>query len=116
MTEQPQAVFTTIEFDRVDKRPLKFEGTTVASVDIRDFDCWDAGAPRWTELFVYRTRGGKFILRSANMSSEKGEVERNKAIILDTLDERKVMDFFEQFWLSKELYAELGMDPTVEID
>lgn len=105
-----------IEFDRVDKRPLAFVGTVVASVDLRDFEGGVRNPEHWTELIVYRTRGGKFVLRSVNRTRIEGEFDRNTAIVLDELDQAKVMDFFKQFWLSKELYAELGMDPTAHID
>lgn len=109
-------VFEKVEFDRMNKRPLAFDGTIIATVDSRDYEIVEDDPHHWTELTVYRTRGGKFVLRTVGRSTVDGEIDRNTAVIRDSLDESEVMEFFKQYWLSKKLYEELGMDPTARID
>lgn len=58
---------------RTGQAPLRFQGELLAEADGeyesgRDFN-------RWHELTVYRTRGGKYVLRIAYRSAHQGELD-----------------------------------------
>lgn len=59
---------------------LEFEGRVIANVTSR----LDESAPRWTEIVVYRTTGGKYVVEVIGMSTYRGEKERRDVKIADS--------------------------------
>ena len=69
---------------------------------------------RWTELALYKTKGGRYVCHQVDRSRWKGERDRFSGKVCDTLEE--VKDFFGHLWLAKELYADAGIDDAVQVE
>lgn len=87
-----------------DGADVKFMGEEIAHVSSKD----PYGKPRWTELFLYRTEGGNYVCESRGVSSLDDEVTRIKA--KSSPDEAGVKAFFDETWLAKCLYDEMGWE------
>lgn len=102
----------------VDNAPdIRFTGERIASTassDNREMGSYSGQTGRWTELALYRTKGGKFICHQIGRTRWSGERDRFSGKVCETLDE--VKEFFGHRWLAKELYTEAGIDDTVEIE
>lgn len=96
----------TLEIDNAPS--IRFTGELVASVEN------DNKSGRWTELALYKTKGGTFVCHQAGCSLWQGERDRFSGIVCDTLEE--VKEFFGHRWLAKKLYAEAGIDDTIEVE
>lgn len=70
-----------ITLKRTGKPPLRFRGELIEESDGER----QRGKEntRWHELGVYRTEGGKFVLRIAYRTRWQGELDRDDAVILD---------------------------------
>ena len=79
--------------------PIAFTGEQIASADNRVGNDGNR-ANRWTEVSIYRTKGGKFIAALTRLTCWQGESDRRAAASFDTAPE--IID-----WL-KEGEAELG--------
>lgn len=100
----------TFTVQRDNDRDLRFSGELVAEASSH---CQgDAG--RWTELKLYRTKGGKFICQQIGRTQWDGERDRFSGTVCTT--ETEVVDFFGHGWLAKELYANAGIDADEEVD
>lgn len=66
-----------VVIERTNDLPLRFHGQVVGIA------CSD-GRPRWMELEVYRTSGGRYVLVGAGVSEVQGEVDRVWAETFDT--------------------------------
>jgi hypothetical protein len=74
-----------------------------------------SGQPgRWTELDLYKTKGGKYICHQVGRTQWQGERDRFSGKVCETSEE--VKEFFGHRWLAKELYAKAGIDTAVEIE
>ena len=74
-----------------------------------------SGQPgRWTELALYKTKGGKFVCHQIGHTSLQGEHDRYSGKVCETLDE--VMAFFGHRWLAKELYNKANIDDSIEVE
>ena len=69
---------------------------------------------RWTELSLYKTKGGKFVCSEIGYTKWQGEQTRYKAEVCETTEE--VVEFFGHGWVSKELYSDAGIDTAINID
>jgi len=69
-------------------------------------------AGRWSELRLYRTRGGKYICEQIGRTQWQGEHDRHSGAVCET--EVEVQEFFGHGWLAKELYDDAGI-AAVEI-
>lgn len=69
---------------------------------------------RWFELTLYQTVGGKYICQKEDVACWQGERNRYSAEVVETLGE--VKEFFGNGWVSKELYAEAGIENVIEVD
>ncbi|WP_223824197.1 hypothetical protein [Candidatus Enterovibrio escicola] len=69
---------------------------------------------RWTELFLYKTKGRKFICHQVGRTSWQSEYDRFSGKVCETQEE--VKEFFGHRWLSKALYAEASIDDAVEVE
>ena len=79
--------------------PIAFTGELIASADNRVGNDGNR-ANRWTEVSIYRTKGGKFIAALTRLTCWQGESDRRAAASFDTAPE--IID-----WL-KEGESELG--------
>lgn len=94
--------------ERHDERPLKFEGKVLAAVQ----SSWHMG--RRKTLWVFKTRGGKFVFVKAGESVVPGEVRRNEVSVGSSVEE--CVSFFGHSTLPNALYARLGLDTSETID
>jgi len=69
---------------------------------------------RWTELALYKTKGGKYICHQIGRTRYIGERDRFSGKVCSTAEE--VIEFFGHQWLAKELYEASGLEDAVEID
>lgn len=106
----------TLEIDNAPS--VRFTGELVASVSSSDNQAmgssYSGQTGRWTELSLYKTKGGKFICHQVGRTRWQGERDRFSAKVCETLVE--VKEFFGHRWLAKALYAEAGIDDAVEVE
>ena len=69
---------------------------------------------RWTELNLYRTKGGKFVCHQIGRTKFAGERDRFSGKVCETINEVKA--FFGHRWLAKELYLETEINDVVEVE
>lgn len=103
----------------VDNAPnIRFTGELVGSAASSDNQAvgrsYSGQTGRWTELSLYKTKGGKFICHQVGRTCWQGEHDRFSGKVCETLAE--VKEFFGHRWLAKELYAEASIDDAVEVD
>ena len=104
---------------RIDNAPnIRFTGEMVASVassdDMSAGSSYSGDRGRWTELILYKTKGGNFICHEIGHTRQQGERNRFKGKVCETLGE--VKEFFGYRWLAKKLYIEAEIDDAVEVD
>lgn len=105
----------TVEIDNAPD--IRFTGELVARASSSDNNAagrrYSGQTGRWTELALYKTQGGKYICHQVGRTHWQGERDRRSGEVCETLAE--VKSFFGHRWLAKELYAEAGIDDTVEV-
>jgi len=113
--ESPMETFTL----DIDNAPsVRFTGELVASAASSDNQAIGSGysgqTGRWTELALYKTKGGKIICHQVGRTRWQGERDRFSGKVCETLAE--VKEFFGHRWLAKELYAEASIDDAVDVE
>ncbi|WP_090572314.1 hypothetical protein [Nitrosomonas sp. Nm33] len=63
---------------------------------------------------LYRTQKGKFVCERINRTRRQGERDTTEAIVCE--NHNQVADFFGYGWLAKELYEEVGIDASIDVD
>ena len=106
----------TLEIDNAPS--VRFTGELVASAASSDDQAigssYSGQTGRWTELALYKTKGGKFICHQVGRTRWQGERDRFSGKVCETLAE--VKEFFGHRWLAKELYAEASIDDAVDVE
>lgn len=106
----------TLEIDNAPS--VRFTGELVASAASSDNQAmgssYSGQTGRWTELALYKTKGGKFVCHQVGRTRWKGERDRFSGKVCETLAE--VKEFFGYRWLAKELYANAGIDDSIEVE
>lgn len=90
---------------------ISFTGEKIASVSSY---CSSTNDNRWTELYLFKTAGGKFVCHQVGETRWYGERAKYKARVCETIEE--VVNFFGYGWLAKELYAEAKIDAANHIE
>ena len=111
-----QEELATFTLQRDGAPPLRFKGELLAetrSSPDRGRGDWSGATGRWTELRLYRTKGGKFVCQRINRTQWQGERDSFEAVVCQT--ENDVMEFFGWGWLAKDLYAEAGLDAAEDV-
>lgn len=103
----------------IDNAPnIRFTGELVASAASSDNQAmgssYSGQTGRWTELALYKTKGGKFVCHQIGRTRWQGEGDRFSGKVCETLAE--VKEFFGHRWLAKELYAEAGIDDIIDVE
>jgi hypothetical protein len=100
------------------ERDLVFTGEIIASASSSANNAsssFSGSVGRWTELTLYKTKGGKYICESIGRTQHQGEHTRHKGAVCETSE--CVCEFFGDSWLAKELYADTDeIDCTLQID
>lgn len=90
---------------------LKFKGELVASATSKH-PYNDGG--RWTNLYLYKTAGGKFICHQENVTCWQGERDKHKADVCSTNAE--IIAWFGQGRVAKHLYENANIENVESID
>lgn len=106
---------TKYRVERDGDKDLSFTGELIAesssSPETARSD-YSGATGRWSELRLYRTKGGKFVCEQIGRTQWQGEHDRYSGAVCD--DEAGVQEFFGHGWLAKELYEEAEIE-AVEI-
>lgn len=97
---------------------LIFEGELICRVDNKEENTKGGRlkSARWTELELYRTSSGKFVCSKVGRSDKAGEHQQHAAAFFNPKNEKGVIEFFGQGWLSKELYEKAGIANVIRVD
>lgn len=101
----------TIVVERAGDRDIRFVGELIGEVSSSANNAssnYSGSTGRWSELRLYRSRGGKLICEQIGKTQWIGEHDRCSGAVCDT--EAEVIAFFGLGWLAKELYDEAGID------
>lgn len=96
----------TITVERDNDADLRFEGEQIASASSHHFE--GPRNIRWTELSLYRTKGGKLVCSETGCTRWQGERTRHSAHVVD--NEEALVGVLGYGWLAKDLYASAGID------
>lgn len=106
----------TLEIDNAPS--VRFTGEMVASAASSDNQAmgssYSGQTGRWTELALYKTKGGKYICYQIGRTRWENERDRFSGKVCESLDE--VKEFFGHRWLAKDLYAEAGIEDVVTVE
>lgn len=108
--DEDDPIMETITIERDSEPDLRFTGECIASATSKD--PYKGG--RWTNLRLYRTKGGKYICEQEGVTQYQGERDRRSGAVCTT--EAEVIAFFGHGWLAKELYYEAGIKDVEEIE
>lgn len=97
---------TTYTISRTDDADLQFDGELLSFVSSQSGNRAKASG-RWTELAVYKTNSGKYVLVTTGKSNHKNEVDLNKVQVEDTLE--ALVAHLLPNRLSKSLISDLGL-------
>lgn len=106
-----------ITLDNDNAPNVGFEGELIAeaSSSSNNASGYYSGSPgRWTELKLYRTKGGKLVCQTVGHTQHSGEQTRYKVGVCET--EADVIEFFGHGWLAKELYSRAGITDIQEVE
>lgn len=103
----------------IDNEPsIRFTGIRLAGASSSDNQAmgssYSGQTGRWTELALYKTKGGKYVCHQVGFTRWQGERNRYTGKVCETID--AVKEFFGNRWLAKELYDNAGIDSVIEID
>ena len=96
-----------------DKGPdITFTGLFVGAVSSKDDKPQVDG--RWTELALYRTGSGKYVVSQVGNSTVEGEVTRYRTYVADS--ESELVEKVGYGWLAKNLYDLVGISHAKSLD
>jgi hypothetical protein len=102
----------------VDNKPsMKFVGERIASTSSsveQSSNYYSGSVGRWTDLELYKTKGGKWICHQTGHSQWDGEHTRYTGAVCGT--EEEVIAFFGHGWLAKYLYFDAKIETVTEIE
>jgi hypothetical protein len=99
----------TIFILRDKQQDLRFQGKLIARVVSQD----TAFVERWTELYLYLTKAGKYVAQEIGKTLVPGERDRYSAQVCDT--EAEVVRYLGTNWLAKKLYEQAGIEAVEEV-
>ncbi len=111
MSTQDTTQTETLIIERDDRPDIKFQGQLLAktSSDADRGSSYFSGATgRWTELYLYRTAGGKYICHQLERTQWQGERDQSTATVCD--NEECVIEFFGHGWLASYLFADAEIE------
>ena len=107
MTEEMREI--TVERDNA--ADLRFTGVNLAWASSKD--PYNNGG-RWTELALYKTKGGKFVCAEVGRTCWQGEHDRFGGAVCET--EQEVIKYFGHGRLAKDIYEVAGINAAEEVE
>lgn len=98
-----------ITIDNDNAPNLRFSGELIASESSKTYS-----SNRWTELNVWKTKGGRYVCQQIGHTQWANETTRYSAKVCEDLEE--VIEFFGHGRLAKDLYFSAGIDAVEEIE
>lgn len=103
----------------VDNAPsIRFTGALIGSAESSPNNAsgssYSGATGRWTELELYKTKGGLYVCHQIGRTQWNGERDRYSAKVCKDIEEVKA--FFGHRWLAKELYEDAGIDDAVDVE
>lgn len=89
--------------------PLDFAGTMEAFATTRN-----GNKSRWTEITVWRTAGGKYVLLVSGMTLVDGERERHHGSVHDSKDDVKAA--MRPTRIAADVLTQLGVEAVLHIN
>jgi hypothetical protein len=102
----------TITVERDNDADLRFEGEQIASASSHHFE--GPQNTRWTELTLYKTKGGRLVCSKTGCTRWLGERTRHSAHVVD--NEAALVGVLGYGWLAKDLYVTAGIDFAEDIE
>ena len=102
----------TFELARDDGPDVRFQGEQIAGAS--SFHHEGPRNTRWTELKLFRTKGGKLVCQEVGQTCWDGE--RTKYRLHFAESEAEMVEALGFGWLAKELYEDAGIDHAQEIE
>ena len=90
---------------------LRFTGVKLAHESSRKPD--GPSNSRWTEITLYRTDSGKYVVERVAISVWEGENDKLEGFVCD--DHQAVIDVLGHGWVSKEIYNQAGIEAVEDI-
>jgi hypothetical protein len=96
------------QLSRSGKRPIVFHGEQIGSSTTKGMN-----STRWTNVEVYRTQSGKYIVGIADITCWQGERDSFSAEVFGTIDE--AVSHIEETVpsLAEEIAEELGVSEVI---
>ena len=98
--------------ERDDNTDLRFSGVELAHVSSEKPD--GPSSQRWTELTLYKTNSGKYVVQKIGVSILDGENDKHSGFVCDSTD-AVVAELGFEGWLSKNLYDAAGITVIEDI-
>lgn len=100
-------------------RDIKFIGHIIA--DVSSHTTNGPSQNRWTEITIYRTKGGKIIVQIVGRTQWQGESDRHEVSVCETEAEViKALEYPDDGgilgWLAKDALDEAGIDHETVIE
>ena len=92
---------------------LRFTGYLVGSSSSHD-PISGPNNTRWTELRIWRTKGGRLVCGECHLTQWQGESDTYNAIVCDT--EKEVVNFFGTDEIAKSLYEAADIEVVEEVE
>ncbi len=102
----------TFELARDDGPDVRFQGEQIAGAS--SFHHEGPRNTRWTELKLFRTKGGKLVCQEVGQTRWDGE--RTKYRLHFAESEAEMVEALGFGWLAKKLYEDAGIDHAQEIE
>jgi len=106
-----------ITLERDNARDVTFVGELIAeaasSPDRASHD-YSGAVGRWTELRMFRTKGGKFVCQRTSYTQWQGETDQHEVHIVSEKD--AAVFFFGTDRIAKQLYDAAGIDAAEQIE
>ncbi|MDR6820227.1 hypothetical protein J2X76_005424 [Neorhizobium sp. 2083] len=95
-------------------RDIKFIGELLAEADNIDSLVYSNSGNSWTELRLYRMKGGKYVCQRVERNSWSNVQNEYEACVCEDVD--RVVDFFGHGPLAKELFRAAEISAVLEVE
>ena len=101
----------TLIVTRDNEPDLRFTGIEIAYESSKKPD--GPSSSRWTEITLYRTDSGKYVVERRALTIHQGESDKHEGFVCD--DHQGIIDVLGHGWVSKSIYDQAGIDAVEDI-